>query len=52
LAVPDVLLNGNHAEINRWRRNEALRMTRDRRPDLLMGQPLDKRDRAFLDSLS
>jgi len=35
LDVPDVLLNGNHAAINRWRRKEALRLTRRRRPELL-----------------
>lgn len=52
MAVPDVLVNGNHAEINRWRRNESLKLTRERRPDLLEGHALDKRDRAFLDSLS
>ena len=34
-AVPPVLLSGNHAEIARWRREEALRLTRARRPDLL-----------------
>ncbi|MBW2279633.1 MAG: tRNA (guanosine(37)-N1)-methyltransferase TrmD [Deltaproteobacteria bacterium] len=34
-AVPEVLLSGNHAEIERYRRAEALRITRDRRPDLL-----------------
>jgi len=32
--IPDVLLSGNHAEIERWRREEALRITRERRPDL------------------
>lgn len=52
MAVPDALVNGNHAQINRWRRNESLRLTHERRPDLLEGQALDKRDRAFLDSLS
>lgn len=34
-AIPDVLLSGNHAAIARWRREEALRVTRERRPDLL-----------------
>lgn len=34
-AVPSVLLSGNHAEIERWRREEAIRRTRERRPDLL-----------------
>lgn len=33
--VPEVLLSGNHKEIARWRRAEALRRTRERRPDLL-----------------
>ena len=32
--VPDVLLSGNHGEIERWRRGEAERRTRERRPDL------------------
>jgi tRNA (guanine37-N1)-methyltransferase len=35
LAIPDVLLCGDHARIARWRREEALRLTRERRPDLL-----------------
>ena len=34
-AVPDVLLSGDHGRIRRWRRKEALRATRERRPDLL-----------------
>ena len=33
--VPDVLLSGNHAQIAEWRKNEALRRTREKRPDLL-----------------
>jgi len=33
--TPEILLSGNHAAIARWRRKEALRMTRERRPDLL-----------------
>jgi tRNA (guanine37-N1)-methyltransferase len=35
LRVPDVLLSGNHAEIDRWRRGAALEKTRRNRPDLL-----------------
>ena len=35
LAVPEVLLSGDHAAIERWRREQALRRTRERRPDLL-----------------
>ena len=33
-AIPDVLLSGDHARIAQWRREEALRITRERRPDL------------------
>ncbi len=33
--IPDILLSGNHAAIERWRREESLRVTRERRPDLL-----------------
>ncbi|MFI5314371.1 MAG: tRNA (guanosine(37)-N1)-methyltransferase TrmD [Myxococcota bacterium] len=36
LSVPDVLLSGDHAEIARWRESEAERVTRERRPDLLV----------------
>src|SRR5699024_5049104 len=35
LTVPEVLLSGHHAQIARWRRDQALRRTADRRPDLL-----------------
>ena len=35
LKVPDVLLSGNHAQIQKWRREQAERITRQRRPDLL-----------------
>ena len=35
MKVPDVLLNGDHAEIARWREDQARQRTRDRRPDLL-----------------
>jgi tRNA (guanine37-N1)-methyltransferase len=50
-AVPPTLLSGNHAAIDRWRRDEALRRTAERRPDLLAAltpDKLDKRDRAVL----
>jgi tRNA (guanine37-N1)-methyltransferase len=33
--VPDVLLSGNHAEIARWRKEQAIKRTRENRPDLL-----------------
>jgi tRNA (guanine37-N1)-methyltransferase len=34
-AIPDILLSGDHAKIAAWRRQEALRLTRERRPDLI-----------------
>jgi hypothetical protein len=47
--VPEVLLSGNHAAINRWRRDEALRRTAEHRPDLVGAlRDLDRRDRQVL----
>lgn len=46
--VPDVLLSGNHAHIEQWRRKEALRRTWERRPDLLNGREFDEEERAWL----
>ncbi len=46
--VPQVLLSGNHAEIARWRRREALRRTLLRRPDLLESASLTEEDRRIL----
>ena len=40
LAVPEVLLSGDHAAIRRWRQREALRATREKRPDLLEREQL------------
>ncbi len=38
--VPDVLVSGHHANIEAWRARESLRLTQERRPDLLVGHPL------------
>ena len=35
MAVPEILLSGNHQEIDKWRYNEQLKITKERRPDLL-----------------
>lgn len=54
LAVPDVLRSGNHALVDRWRRDQALARTLARRPELLAELPdgsLDAADRAVLDGL-
>jgi tRNA (guanine37-N1)-methyltransferase len=50
-SVPDVLLSGNHAEIDKWRREQSLRRTRLRRPDLLEKFPLTETDRRYLAKL-
>jgi len=49
--VPEVLLNGNHEEIRKWRRRESLRRTWERRPDLLAAADLDEDERAFVREL-
>ena len=47
--VPDVLLSGHHANIEKWRRQQSLLRTLERRPDLLKDNPwLTKKDRQFL----
>ena len=51
LKVPDVLLSGNHAEIRRWRKREALARTLARRPDLLDAASLDDEERVLLREL-
>ena len=51
MAVPDVLLSGHHAEIDRWRRRKSLERTLARRPDLLAGTPLNADDLRYLSSL-
>ena len=38
--IPEILTSGDHAKVAAWRREEALRLTQLRRPDLLTGQPL------------
>jgi tRNA (guanine37-N1)-methyltransferase len=49
MRVPDVLLSGNHREIERWRRKQALGRTWRRRPDLLQSLPLDATERLLLE---
>jgi tRNA (guanine37-N1)-methyltransferase len=49
--VPEILLSGDHQAIARWRRQEALRRTFERRPDLLERAELSEADRTFLATL-
>jgi len=48
MAVPEVLVNGNHLEIRRWRREQALRKTLQNRPDLIEGVELSEDDQEIL----
>lgn len=49
--VPEVLVSGNHAAVARWRREQALRRTFERRPELLERTDLTAQDEAFLAQL-
>jgi len=51
MTVPEVLLNGNHDEIRRWRRHKALEKTLANRPDLLREAELSKEDRKILEEI-
>ena len=49
--VPPVLLSGHHAQVEQWRRQQRLRRTLERRPDMLNRAILSQADRGFLASL-
>ena len=49
--VPEVLLSGHHGKVDEWRRQQSLKRTLERRPDLLEGAKLDKKDEEFLRGL-
>ncbi len=51
-AIPEILVSGHHAQLARWRREQALLRTSQRRPDLLAHAPLSEADRAFLARLA
>ena len=51
LDVPDVLISGNHARIDRWRKERSLEQTLKKRPDLLEKANLTEEDRQFLKKL-
>jgi tRNA (guanine37-N1)-methyltransferase len=50
--VPDMLVSGNHAKIEKWRREQSLLRTRKRRPDLLESAPLSAQDQEYLKKLN
>lgn len=49
--VPDVLLTGHHANVDKWRREQSLKRTAERRPDMLEKADLTKEDRKYLSQL-
>ena len=51
LGVPEVLMSGDHAKIDRWRRDQALEATYARRPGMLERVELDKKDREVIERL-
>jgi tRNA (guanine37-N1)-methyltransferase len=51
LKVPETLLNGDHKEIRKWRREQQLRKTLVNRPDLLAGAVLSKEDQKILEAI-
>jgi len=50
MKVPEVLLSGDHRRIERWRRRESLRATRERRPDLFLRLRLDEKDLRLIEA--
>lgn len=49
--VPDVLLTGHHANVDKWRRQQSLKRTFERRPDMLEKADLSEEDRKYLSDL-
>ena len=49
--VPEILLSGHHANVEKWRREQSIIRTYERRPDLLEGANLTKKDKEFLEKL-
>ena len=51
METPEILLSGHHANIEKWRREQSLRRTLERRPDLLLTADLTSDDLKYLDAL-
>ena len=49
--VPPVLLSGHHGNVDQWRREQSLKRTLERRPDLLETADLTEKDRKYLNKL-
>ncbi len=51
MEVPEVLLNGDHAKIQKWRREQAILTTLEKRPEMLEGAELSKKEKIWLDQV-
>ncbi len=49
--VPAILLSGDHAKVDKWRHEQSLKRTFERRPDLLKNADLSEKDKAFIETL-
>ena len=49
--VPPILLSGHHANVEKWRREQSIIRTLERRPELLEGANLSKKEKKFLNQL-
>ncbi len=49
--MPPVLFTGHHKNIEEWRRKQSIKRTLERRPDLLEGAVLSKKERKYLEEL-
>jgi tRNA (guanine37-N1)-methyltransferase len=49
--VPEVLLSGDHAKLEKWRREQALQRTLRKRPDMIAKAELSEKDRKFIEGL-
>ena len=49
--IPDILYSGNHQAIEKWRKKQSLKLTKEYRPDLLKDYPLSKQEKKLMDEL-
>jgi tRNA (guanine37-N1)-methyltransferase len=52
MRVPEILLSGHHEKIRKWRKEQALRATLQRRPELLRTAQLDEEARRMLETMN
>ena len=50
--IPDILYSGNHTAIEKWRKKQSLKLTKEYRPDLLENYPLNKQEKKLLEELN